>query len=507
MRIQAQSLGLGILAVQVLAFAVPATAHSQSLKDDPGVIEAIDLLNRWIDAQRAYDQIPGLSVAIVHDQELLWSAGFGYADLESQRPATPSTMYSICSISKLFTSISAMQLRDGGEFRLDDEVRGLLPWFQLENAHPDGPAVTVEGLLTHSAGLPRESDQPYWSAPFDFPTHEEVVEGVQNQETLYPAWQYFQYSNLGLTLVGEIVAEKSGQSYGDYVREHVLNPLGMESTTPEIGEVNGTDKLAIGYSAMTRMGHRKRVEPFEGRGIAPAMGFASTVEDLAKFASWQFRLLETGRHELLDANTLREMQRVHYMDPEWRVSRGLGFSVSHRGDKTFVGHGGSCPGYRSSLQLQMDDQIATIAMANAMINPSTFTRRAYEIIAPAVKAAKAEAEESRAEASATESGPDADEHGPKDEAEVDLELYVGIYDSYPWGGESHVIRWKGSLAMVSFPTSDPMAGMTKLKHIEGHTFRRVRSDESLGEEVTFEVDEQGRVVRRWIHGNRSEKIG
>ncbi len=508
MRVQAQSLALGFLAVQVLAFAVPVTVHSQSLKDDPGVIEAIDLLDRWIDAQRAYDQIPGLSVAIVHDQELLWSAGFGYADLESQRPATPATMYSICSISKLFTSVSAMQLRDGGEFRLDDEVRGLLPWFQLENAHPDGPPVTVEGLLTHSAGLPRESDHPYWSAPFDFPTHEEIVEGVQNQKTLYPAWQYYQYSNLGLTLVGEIVAEKSGQSYGDYVREHILSPLGMESTTPEIGEVIGTDKLATGYSGITREGRRKRVEPFEGRGIAAAAGYASTVEDLAKFASWQFRLLETGEHELLDANTLREMQRVHYMDPGWQTSRGLGFGVSRRGDKTFVGHGGSCPGYRSNFQLQMDDQIATIAMANAMINPSIFTRRAYEIIAPAVKAAKAKAEGSGAETNVTESEPDEGEHhGPKDESKVDFEPYVGIYDAYPWGGESHVIRWKGSLAIVSFPTSDPMGGMTKLKHVEGHTFRRIRKDESLGEEVTFEVDEEGRVVRVWNHGNYSEKIG
>lgn len=96
MRIQAQSLALGFLAVQVLAFGFPATVHSQSLKDDAGVIEAIDLLNRWIDAQRAYEQIPGLSVVIVHDQELLWSAGFGYADLDSQRPATPGTMCSIC---------------------------------------------------------------------------------------------------------------------------------------------------------------------------------------------------------------------------------------------------------------------------------------------------------------------------------------------------------------------------------------------------------------------------
>ncbi len=347
---------------------------------------AINLLEKWIDAQRAYEQIPAISAAVVYDQDLLWSAGFGYADLDSRRPATPGTMYSICSISKLFTSVSAMQLRDRGMFRLDDSVSALLPWLEIENAHPDGAAVTVEGILTHSAGLPRESDYPYWTAPFDFPTHDEIVSRVTDQETFYPAWKYFQYSNLGLTLVGEIVAELSGQPFGEYVTEHILTPLGMSSTTPEIGDFQGTDRLASGYSAMTRDGSRGEVEPFAGRGIAPAMGFASTVEDLGRFASWQFRLLETGETEILAANTLREMQRVHYIDPGWRTTWGLGFGVSRRNDKTFVGHGGSCPGHRASFELQLDDKIASVAMANAMIARAIYTRRAYEIMAPAIEA-------------------------------------------------------------------------------------------------------------------------
>lgn len=476
-----------VLALAAITAATPPPAGAQDLKDDVRVANAINLLEKWIDAQRAYEQIPAISAAVVYDQDLLWSAGFGYADLETQRPATPGTMYSICSISKLFTSVSAMQLRDAGMFRLDDRVSELLPWFDIRNAHPEGAAVTVEGILTHSAGLPRESDYPYWTAPFDFPTHDQVVSRITDQETLYPAWKYFQYSNLGLTLAGEIVAELSGQPFGEYVREHILRPLGMSSTTPEIGEAQGTDRLATGYSAMTRDGTRREVEPFAGRGVAPAMGFASTVEDLAKFASWQFRLLETDEIEVLAANTLREMHRVHYMDPGWQTTWGLGFSVSRRDDKTFVGHGGSCPGYRSSFELQVDDKIAAVAMANAMISPAIYTRRAYEILAPAIKAAKDTASVAK-------------------ETPPDFEKYIGVYDGYPWGGESQVVPWKGSIAIVSFPTQDPLGGLTRLKHVEGHTFRRIRSDDSLGEEHVFEVDDEGRVLRRWSHSNSSEKI-
>jgi CubicO group peptidase (beta-lactamase class C family) len=470
----------------VLAVVPPGTS-AQELVEHPRVAEALNLLDVWLDAQRAYERIPGLSVAVVHDQDLLWSKGYGYADLETRRPAAPTTQYSICSISKLFTSVAAMQLRDQGRFRLDDEVSSLLPWFQPEMTYPDGPPITVEGLLTHSSGIPRESDHPYWTAPFEFPTHAEVVEGIPNQETLYPAWKYFQYSNLGLTLVGEIVAETSGQPYAEYVRENILEPLAMTSTTPEIGEIQGTQGLATGYSATRRAGDRLKVEPFQGNGIAPAMGFASTVEDLAKFASWQFRLLGDGEAEILPANTLREMQRVHFMDPGWETSRGLGFSVYRRGDKTFVGHGGSCPGYRSTLELQLDDKIAAVAMANAMVATGNFTRRAYEILAPAIEAAKEK---------------------PADEEEMpsELEKYVGVYDGYPWGGETQVIPWKGGLAVASFPSDDPLGSISRLKHIDGHTFRRIRDDESLGEERIFEVDQAGEVVRMWVHGNSSPRI-
>jgi hypothetical protein len=261
----------------------------------------------------------------------------------------------------------------------------------------------------------------------------------------------------------------------------------MQSTVSEIADVHDSDKLAKGYSATRRDGTRKPVRPFAGNGIAPAMGYASTVDDLAKFASWQFRLLKSGRFEVLAANTLREMHRVHYMDPGWRTSWGLGFSVSRNDDKTFVGHGGSCPGYRSNLVIQTDDEIATIVMSNAMINTGLFTRQAYRIVAPAIATAKSDS-------------------GDVKLMPETLAKYTGLYDSYPWGGETQVIPWKGSLAMVSFPTDDPLGGLTRLKHVEGGTFQRVRSDDSLGDEIVFETDSDGTVLRMWVHSNSSEKL-
>ncbi len=472
----------------LIAATTPCLAQQPPLAQHPRVAEALELLEVWVDAERAYEQIPGISMAVVHDQQVLWAEGFGLADREAKTPATPETIYSICSISKLFTSVGVMQLRDAGRLRLDDPVAKHLEWFDIRDKYPDAPPVTVEGILTHSAGLPRESDYPYWSPPdFPFPTREQMIERLHEQEELYPAFEYYQYSNLGLSLAGEIVSAASGQDYAGYVHANILDPLGMSSTYPDIPIVEHGRSMARGYSSLTRDGTRPPVSVFEARGIAPAAGYASTVLDLAKFASWQFRVL-AGATELLNRNTLREMYRVHWLDPDWEARRGLGFATWREDDKTYVGHGGSCPGYRSHLNIDPVGKLAVVFMSNAGgISSEMFTRRTQAVVGPAIE----EALDSSQVTQATDPA---------------LEIYTGTYDEAPWGGESAVILWKGSLAVVSLPTDDPLDAMMELEHTGEHTFRRTRDDGTLGEEIRFDIGPDGRATRMWHHSNFSPRM-
>jgi CubicO group peptidase (beta-lactamase class C family) len=457
----------------------------QKLADDPRVTSALEQLRIWVETEVAYEGLPGVSMGVVYDQDLIWSQGFGYANPEKKIPASPSTIYSICSISKLFTSLSVMQLRDQGKLRLDDPVRKHLPWFDIQDKYPEAPEVTIEGILTHSAGLPREADFPYWSDPVpSFPTRDQIMDRVSEQEELYPAFTYYQYSNLGLTLAGEVVAAASGQPYAEYVQQHILDPLGLEDTSPELPNDKRGEQFAIGFTRRFRDGSRKEVAPYLVRGIAPAAGFASTVEDLAQFASWQFRLLEKGGNEILSSNTLKEMQRVHWVDPDWRATRGLGFSVSHRDDQTFVGHGGSCPGYRTQLAMLPSEKIAVIFMTNGQGTDTGFyTAEAFKIVTPAIT----EALESP---------------GKGKQPNQDLEIYVGRYDR-PRGGETHVFIKNGELAVLSAPTKSPADSLTTLKKVGEHTFRRIRDDGELGEAFIFEVDQSGEVTRLIRNSNYS----
>jgi len=122
----------------VLAIFVGTCAQAENRYDNE-----LALVESWIASQRMYDNVPGLSLAIALDQELAWSGGFGYADIDLKTPAKADTIYGICSISKLFTGIAVMQLRDQGKFQLDDPIASLLPWFNLKQAHDGRPLLPI----------------------------------------------------------------------------------------------------------------------------------------------------------------------------------------------------------------------------------------------------------------------------------------------------------------------------------------------------------------------------
>lgn len=475
-------LSAGLLAASAGASAAAEPPDKEELLDHPEVRGALSVLDAWIEGTRIYDQVPGISAGVVVGKDLIWKQGYGYSNLETQRPADSETIYSICSISKLFTSIGVMQLRDAGELRLSDPVADHLAWYDIEQAHPGSGPATIESLLTHSSGLPRESDFPYWNGPdFPFPTREEVIERLDDQETLYPAQRNFQYSNLALTLAGEVVQAVSGVEYQDYVQANILEPLGLEDTRPFYPEELRGEQLAIGYTGMHRDLQRDPVAPFFTRGITAAAGFTSTVEDLARFASWQFGLLDQelpGETDILAPNTLREMQRVHWIDPDWETTWGLGFAVRRVDDMTVVGHGGGCPGYITSFGMVPAKRVAAIMLTNAGDGPAgRLANNALKLMTAAV--AKAEK--------------------PVEEEMPDHSRYEGNYQSPPWGGETAIRQWGDQLAVLDLPTRD-LDDVTRLEHVEGDTFVRLTDDGEKRESWTFEIGSDGRAERIKVHG-------
>lgn len=462
------------------------TSAQESKKD---YSEAFKIIEVWLDAQKDYEKLPGISAAIIKDQEIIWSGAFGKANIEADVNTETNTICSICSISKLFTATAIMKLYDEGKLRLDDKVSDLLPWYNLDQKYSDSGPITVRTLLTHSSGLPREANFPYWTGPdFPFPTQEEIKKELGDQETLYPASTYFQYSNLGLTLLGEIVEQVTGISFTAYVEEQIIKPLQLNDTRTQLPENLYGSQLAIGYSSLNREGERQKVKLFQANGITAAAGFSSNVLDLGKFASWQFRLMDSTITEIIKPSTLKYMQQVHWTDPDWKTTWGLGFSVYKGSDGTkWVSHGGSCPGYRSGIQINPKSKMAYTVMINANgTNPHKYAIAMHAIL----DKVKVESKNDKA----------------GENSKKDLTDYIGYYSNQPWGSERYISSWEGKLVMLSLPSQSPAKSMIFLKHVEGDSFQKIRKDKEPGEMIVFERDETGKITKYSQHGNYSTKI-
>jgi len=430
--------------------------------------------------------LPGMSIGIVHDQELIWARGFGFSDNEKKSPATAKTIYRMASNTKLFTATAIMQLRDRGKLQLDDPVVKHLPWFRFRNRHPDAPTVTIRHLLTHTSGLPREAAFPYWT-DYQFPTREQIVQTLSSQESVFPPETQWKYSNLALTLAGEIVAAVSGESYAAYIHKHILDPVGMTSTSVILPQEHKI-RLATGYGRRMPDGTRK-IMPFSDiKGLTPAGNLSSTVEDFARFVSLQFRDGKAGGNQILKGSTLREMHRVHWLQPDWKRGWGLGFHVWRQGERVLIGHGGSLPGYRTQTTLSPEEKIAVMVMTNADDgDPAHYVNQALELVAPAiVKAAAPPAKVKR--------------------ADTLWEKYAGKYRSVS-GVESQVLILNGELVLFSPTTLDPKGSLAKLVPETEHTFRLSGEDGymALGEPVRFEFGPDGKIARMKIGENYSSR--
>ena len=450
----------------------------------PEVASGIELLSAWIGAQMAQRGEPGLSIGIVHNQQLVWARGFGYADLNEQIPATADTRYRIASITKLFTSTGILMLRDAGMLQLDDPVERHLPGFTIRQRFPDAPAITIRHLLTHTAGLPREAAFPYWTDA-DFPTGEQVRDALPRQETAYPTETRWKYSNLALILAGEIVAAVACQPYEEFVQQRILDPLAMRDTLAG-PPPPGAAGVAVGHGRRLPGADRPVLSALvDYRGIASAANMTSNVTDLAKFAMLQFRDRPAGGDQLLRGSTLREMQRVHWLDPTWGYGWGLGFKVIRQGNATYVGHSGQAPGYRTQMLLRPADKTGVIVLSNAHdCDALRYCYRAFQWLLPAVlRAARPH--------------PEPEPVTP----DPNWKRYVGRYRD-AWG-DSQVLVHGGKLVIIDPAADDPSDTMATLTPVAEHVFRYESSDgySSSGELAVFEVDDAGKVQRLKLDEN------
>jgi CubicO group peptidase (beta-lactamase class C family) len=309
-----------------------------------------DLLARVVTAQRAW-RSPGVSVGVVRDGRLVWSAHVGSARLGSQPvAATDDTQFMIGSVTKTFTALAVMSLRDEGLLSLDDTLETYVPGTRHAR-------VPLRQMLAHASGLQREPVGNIWES-LVAPEREEFLAGVEQAEQVLPAHHAFHYSNLAYGLLGQVVERVTGRDWEHVVRERVLEPLGMSRT----GLTPAGDR-ALGYQVDPYAGTASEEPLFTLNATAPLGGLWSTVADMSRYAAY----VASPDDRVVRPQTVEEMCRPIIMTDVdgWSGAYGLGFGMGRRGDRVYVGHGGAMPGFLTGLRVRRKEGVGAIVLANA----------------------------------------------------------------------------------------------------------------------------------------------
>ncbi|SCL19535.1 CubicO group peptidase, beta-lactamase class C family [Micromonospora pallida] len=294
---------------------------------------------------QAAGHAPSLLIGVVRDGALIHLGVAG----EHPRPDV-DLQYRLGSISKTMTAVLVMQERDAGRLTLDDPLDRHLPGTPLG-------ALTLRQLLGHASGLQREPDGQWWERAEggDLAT---LLAGLSADKIAYPPHLSYHYSNLAYGLLGGVLERLTGKPWFDLLRERILDPLGMRRTTYQ-----ATEPFARGY-VVHPWHDTLREEPRTDTGaMAPAGQLWATAADLATWAAF----LADPAPGVLAAASLTEMcAPVVISDLDsWRGGHGLGLELYRQGDRVYVGHGGSMPGYVAALAVHRPSRTGVVGFANS----------------------------------------------------------------------------------------------------------------------------------------------
>jgi CubicO group peptidase (beta-lactamase class C family) len=336
------------LVLSLLLLLTPALRAQQAA---PLPAEKIKLIEAAIAAEMSKQNIPGLSVAVVTDNGLRWSNGYGFADLENFVPAKAGTVYRLGSISKPVTAVAVMQLVERGKLDLDAPVQKYCPAFP-EKQWP----VTTRHLLGHLSGIRHyKSEEEYGSTR----RYDSIVAGLdmfKNEPLLHEPGVKYTYTTFGYTVLGCALEGASGQKFADYVSENVLKPAGMDRM--RIDSINELIyNRAQGYQR-TRDGKLRNSDIADTSYKLPGGGFVSTVEDLAKFA------IAVETYSVLKRETVEQMFTSQKLRDGKETNYGLGWSVQTQNNQKTVGHSGAQQRVSTYLHMIPARNFAVAIMVN-----------------------------------------------------------------------------------------------------------------------------------------------
>jgi CubicO group peptidase (beta-lactamase class C family) len=410
-----------------------------------------------LEAQKA-GRLPSLAAAVFRGDEVVWSDAVGVADAEKEVEATPDTQYAVASITKTFTAVSIMQLRDAEKLDLDEPLSRYLP--EAARGSP-----TLRRMLAHASGLQREPPGEVWET-LEFPGEEELLGRLGEAEQVLAPGAAWHYSNLAYALLGHVVTRVSGMPFRDYVQEQLLGPLGLTRTTwgPEAPEAK--PYFVEPYSDAVRL------EPeLELGGKGGESGLSSTVGDLGRWGSF----LADPDEAVLARSSVAEMHDLQIMaEPDWTLGWGLGIELWRRGERIFGGHTGGFPGFLSMFVYSRRDRVGAVVLTNSGRWPK-LSETGLALV----------------EAALDELAPELEPWTPEEPPPEEIVPLLGRWWSE---GSETVFSWRNGKLEARLSTAPPEREPSVFEQESEDRFRTVSGGER-GEAMRVVRDDSGEVVK------------
>ena len=319
--------------------------------------EAFDAL---IEEELAKGEVPGLSVAVVKDGEVLYMKEGGFANIKKKIPVAFDTPFMIGSVTKQFTAMATLMLVEEGLIELDGNVRAYLP--ELPEAYD---AVTIRHLLTHTSGIKsdfkKRSQPPFFNESM---LGADLYEAMAGEELEFVPGDALQYSNTGYSLLYMVIEAVSGETYAGFLKARIFDPLDMGSTTSRDHENSEIAGLATGYALPKKK--------FKETGAVLRLGggsLVSTVEDLVK---WDAAL---HTETLVSKATLDDIWTPYVLndgkvanmgkDPQGRYYQaGMGWFIGDENERGLVHHSGGVDGYAANIDRYLEEKLTVIVLCN-----------------------------------------------------------------------------------------------------------------------------------------------
>jgi CubicO group peptidase (beta-lactamase class C family) len=502
-----------LIACAGAAFAqAPATVAAVAPAASPA-LAAYDLEADVTRTMKLFD-VPGIAIAVVKDGKVLAAQGFGVRKLGAPDKVDGKTLFEVASNSKAFTAAALAMLVDEGKLAWDDPVTKHLPDFQMYDAYVTHE-MTVRDLLTHRSGLGLGAGDLLWWPTTSFST-DEIIHKLRYIAPSTSFRSSYAYDNLLYIVAGKIIAAKSGKTWGETIRERILAPVGMASTTTSLADNAGNPNVANAHSKID--GRIAAVKAMPVPNAVGAVGINTNAEDMAR---WMNVLLAGGslgkgadgkEARLFSARQAREMwtaqtpMRISEPNPKLAATRpnfaayGLGFQLRDYQGRLLAMHSGALQGFYSKVVLVPEAKLGIAILTNAESGGSLNALQ-YQLLdqylgmanqADWIGAVAAVEEENHAKEQARLGKANA-ARAAKSQPSLARSAYDGDYQD-PWYGIA-TIKHVGGRQLLSLSRTPDLSG--ELEHFQHDTFivRWKERNFNADAYVTFALNPDGSIER------------